>query len=80
MVPPHLHPLINAEQAADLCQVRVTTIRQWVHRGHLSPAVGADGEALTDEQGRKLYRQLDVARAEHKTRHRARRVLTYRTA
>lgn len=80
MVPAQLQPLVTAERAAELCQVRPVTIRQWVHRGHLSPATGADGQVLTDGQGRQLYRQLDVARAEHKTRRRARRVLTFRAA
>lgn len=62
-----------AEDAAAAANVRVGTLRNWVYRGHLKPAVDDRGRPLLDEQGRVTYWALDVARAEYKTRQRARR-------
>lgn len=64
--------LVDIRQAAQLCHVGESTIRAWVSRGHLSKA-GAD------ECGRSLFDPVDLAKAEHKTRKRARRVF-YPTA
>ena len=60
--------LINITQAAQMCQVGESAIRVWVSRGHLR-------KAGQDEFGRSLFDPDDVARAEKKTRKRARRVL-----
>lgn len=62
-----------AEDAAKAAGVRVGTLRNWVYRKHLKPAVDEHGRPLLDEQGRVTYWALDVARAERKTRQRARR-------
>ncbi len=57
-------PITTAE-AATLCGVTVSTIRQWAHKGLIAPV---------DIVGRrKFYRVLDVAKAERATRTRARR-------
>lgn len=66
MTPDGVESLITAEEAARLCGVARTTIRTWVHRGSL-PIAGYD------QRGRKLFKQLDVAKAEKATRKRARR-------
>jgi DNA-binding transcriptional MerR regulator len=55
---------MTAAEAATLCHVTSDAIWQWKRRGHLAPAG-------LDERGRPLYRQIDVARAEAKTRKRA---------
>lgn len=67
--------LITAGEAAGLCGVRAVTIRNWANRGYLDRAgtrvmLPVSGR---DRQGRNLYRVLDVAKAEHATRSRARR-------
>jgi DNA-binding transcriptional MerR regulator len=58
--------LLTGPEAADLCGVSPITIRNWKRRGLIVP----DG---LDEQGRPLYYQLTIARAEKRTRKRARR-------
>jgi len=58
--------LIAANEAAGLCGVAAATIRTWAGRGTIT----AEG---SDHRGRKLYRLLDVAKAERATRERARR-------
>lgn len=50
--------------SAGAAEVTHTTIRSWVHRGHLAAAG-------LDEHGRPLYAHVDVARAEQATRARA---------
>lgn len=70
-----LPSLLTTAEAAALCRVRPVTIRQWVARGHLDYARGANGQPLTNDAGLQLFRQLDVARAEHKTRRHAHRDL-----
>lgn len=67
--------LITAGEAAGLCGVRAVTIRAWASRGY----VDRHGDRVLlpvsgrDRQGRNLYRVIDVAKAEHATRERARR-------
>lgn len=57
---------MTTRQAAELCGVSPDAIRQWVRRKHLAP-VGKD------PHGQMLFTQLDVAKAEYKTRKHARR-------
>jgi DNA-binding transcriptional MerR regulator len=61
--------LLTGPQAAELCGVGVSTIRQWRRRGHITPAG-------LDERGRPLYDQLTIAHAEAKTRQRAGRTVS----
>ena len=63
--------LLTAAQAARYAGVKVSTICKWRERGHLPPATGDHGEELRDDKGRRLYRLLDVAKAEHATAQRA---------
>ena len=58
--------LLDTPQAAELCHVGESTIRAWVCRGIL-PKAGVD------ERGRSLFDPVALAKAEHKTRKRARR-------
>lgn len=66
MTPDGVESLITAEEAARLCGVSPGTIRTWVHRGSLKVA----GH---NAHGRKVFKQIDVAKAERATRKRARR-------
>ncbi|WP_406357444.1 helix-turn-helix domain-containing protein [Streptomyces sp. NBC_01635] len=59
---------LTTREAAELTGVSVVTIYSWVRRGHLKV------EGL-DHRGQKLFRHLDVARAEKATRAKAKRVL-----
>jgi DNA-binding transcriptional MerR regulator len=65
--------LLDIRQAAELCGVKPGTVRQWVNRGHLA-------KAGLDEHGRSLFDPVALARAEHATRERARRVIHIRAA
>lgn len=67
-------PLLTTAEAAQLCGVNPGTVRQWVNRGHLTPVgrLPAGGELM--------FRQIDVARAEARTRRHARRDITLRAA
>lgn len=57
---------LTASQAAKYAGVTVQAIVNWRARGHLRPVDYTPG-------GRPRYRLLDVAKAEHATRRRARR-------
>lgn len=60
LAPETLESLVSTVEAANLAGVTATTIRSWAKRGHLVPTCR--------ENGRPLYRWIDVARAERKTR------------
>jgi DNA-binding transcriptional MerR regulator len=60
---------LTASQAAKYAGVTVQAIVNWRNRGHLHPVAHSS-------DGRPLYRLLDVAKAEHATRRRARRTQT----
>lgn len=76
--------LLTTAQAADhadrarqfltggVARIRPTTIREWVSRGHLTAA------GIADDNKTKLYRLVDVARAERATRKHALRLLPAR--
>ena len=71
-----LDEYVTTSQAADLAHVQPATIRQWARRGHLEPVRRPDGEvARHPDTGETMFRLLDVAKAEHSTRRRARRIL-----
>jgi hypothetical protein len=71
--------LLTTRQAAHLCGVKPQAIRMWVKRGHLNVATW-NGEEIRDERGNPRYWRLDVAKAEHATRKRARRDFLYPAA
>jgi hypothetical protein len=64
--------LLTTKQAAQLADVSPEAIRMWVKRGHLAVAI-KDGKEIRDLRGHPRYWRLDVAKAEFKTRERARR-------
>ncbi|WNM74338.1 MerR-like helix-turn-helix DNA binding domain protein [Gordonia phage Thimann] len=64
--PDGIDSLITTTEAATLCGVSTATVRKWVQRKQLSPSG-------LDENGRNLFRVIDVAKAERATRQRARR-------
>ncbi|MCD2153450.1 helix-turn-helix domain-containing protein [Rhodococcus cerastii] len=66
LAPEGIDSLVTATEAATLCGTKTQTISMWVKRGKLAPTG-------LDERGRKVYRLLDVAKAERATRERARR-------
>ena len=70
-----LDALWTVAEAADQMGVSESAIRKWVHRGHLPVARNHDGEEIRDPQGRPRFHPIEVARAEHLTRERARRVV-----
>ena len=56
-----LDELITTREAADLCQVAVSTVSGWRERGHLRVS-------KYDARDRPLYKMIDVLRAERATR------------
>ena len=64
LIPNSVFDLITATDAASLCGVTPDAVRQWASRGQLNPSG-------MDSRGRKLYRLIDVAKAERATRKRA---------
>lgn len=66
-------PLVDVPDAAKVMGVSAATIRAWATRGYID--LNGTEQRLRvhglDERGRKLYRLLDVARAERATRERA---------
>lgn len=59
---------LTAREAAELTGVSIVTVYSWVRRGHLKV------EGL-GHRGQKLFRHLDVAKAEKVTRAKAKRML-----
>lgn len=66
LTPEGIDSQITATEAAALCGVALCTITKWAREERILP-VGMN------RQGRKLYRLLDIAKAERATRDRARR-------
>ncbi|QCW22263.1 MerR-like transcriptional regulator [Gordonia phage ThankyouJordi] len=64
--PDGIDSLITTTEAATLCGVSTATVRKWVQRNRLAPSG-------LDDNGRNLFRLIDVAKAERATRQRARR-------
>ncbi len=67
-----VNQLLTYEQAARQAGVTVPTVRMWKNRGHLPVAQNPDGHDIYVGRSPR-FRLLDVARAEHATRHAARR-------
>ena len=63
---PDINVLLTATQASHYAGVTPEAIMMWRRRGHLTPA-------SHDRSGRPLYRLIDIAKAEHATRKKARR-------
>jgi excisionase family DNA binding protein len=72
-MPLDLEDLWTVAEAARRAKVSEATVRSWAHRGHLPVAKNSDGEEIRDVHGRPRFWPLDVARAEFRTRERARR-------
>lgn len=70
-----LDALWTVSEAAQHAEVSEATVRSWVHRGHLPLARNHEGREIRDPQGRPRFHPLDVARAEYRTRERARRIV-----
>lgn len=71
------NPLVDVLDAAKVMGVKPATIRTWTRRGY-TDRDGTEQRLYPcgmDENGRKLYRLLDVAKAERATRKRAGRQL-----
>lgn len=82
IIQPRPDGLITVEQAAALARVNPPAIRHWINRGYLS----RDGSTrrylpVVRREGRQiLLDPIDVAKAEHATRDRARRVTGFQLA
>lgn len=62
---------------------KVSVIVNWRNRGHLRVATDDEGNELRDDHGKRLYRLIDVAKADAMTAQRAGRMaqaLARRTA
>lgn len=58
--------LLTATQAALFAGVSVQAVWNWHNRGHLPAATDDDGNEITDSRGKRLYRLVDLARADAK--------------
>lgn len=66
--------LLTTSEAAERFDVKSVTIRIWAYRGKITPVRDPAGELVRHpETGEHVYRLIDVAKAEHATRRRARR-------
>lgn len=65
---------VTTSEAAESMGVAPATVRSWAHRGHIAAITDREGQLVRHpETGECVYWLLDVARAEHATRRRARR-------
>jgi hypothetical protein len=71
-----LESLLSTTDAASIAGVSVAAVSNWRERGYLN----CNGERVYlepagyDRRNRPMYRWIDIAKAEHATRGRARRV------
>ena len=63
LAPEGLNSLVNTTEAAAIAGVSVAAISNWKERGLIEPAG-------LDNRGKPLYRLIDIAKAERKTRKR----------
>jgi uncharacterized protein YjcR len=68
---------VTVAQAAELCGVEQVTIRNWVTRGYWSDVLGSRVHLpVARREGRKmLFDAVELAKAEHATARRARRMI-----
>jgi len=66
-----VNALLTAKEASGYTGLKVTTICKWRERGHLPVATDEHGEEIRNAKGQRLYRLLDIAKAEHATSERA---------
>ena len=64
--------LITIEQAAELCGVQPVTVRNWANRGY-GPREARRKLPVKRENGRLLVDPIELAKADHATKERARR-------
>ena len=80
LVEPGPGGFITTEQAAELCGVKPVTVRNWILRGY----TGLDGQRhhlpAHRFKRRLLLDPVEVAKAEHATAERARRLISPRAA
>ena len=62
-VPESLDDLVSVRDAANMCGVATSTIHSWAARNLIEPSD-------IDASGHKLYRRIDILKAEQKTRRR----------
>jgi hypothetical protein len=65
--------LIDVEQAAELCGVKPVTIRAWTQRGYGPKTARRKLPVAKRENGLILLDPIEVAKADHATKERARR-------
>lgn len=65
--------LIDVEQAAELCGVKPVTVRAWTQRGYGPKGARQVLPVAKRENGRILLSPVEVAKADHATKDRARR-------
>ncbi len=68
---------VNVAQAAQLCGVEQVTVRHWINRGYWSDVLGCRVHLpVAKREGRTIWLDpVEVAKAEHATAKRARRVI-----
>lgn len=64
--------LLTIDQAAQLCGVQPVTVRNWANRGY-GPKGARRRLPVTREDGRLLVDPIELAKADHATKERARR-------
>ena len=65
---------LTTSQAGEWFDIAASTVRVWAHRGRISPLRDPAGNVIRHpETGERVYRLIDLAKAEHATRKRARR-------
>ena len=66
-----VNALLTATEASEYTGLKVTTICKWRERGHLPVATDEHGSEIRNSKGQRLYRLLDIAKADHATGKRA---------
>jgi hypothetical protein len=74
-ITPGPHGLITTDQAAALCGVSPVTVRSWINRGWKTPGGLRKLPVAWRYKGRIMLDPVEVAKADHATREKARRVV-----